>query len=116
MKRSTILCFGLLVLVAGCDGHTSLNGEVVGPDDKPVAGAAVKLFERDHPERVTNETTDDNGHFSLGLTHSPVDLPLVVTVTREGYKPLRKEFTVGKREEFPKKLVVEPDPKAPAKE
>jgi len=115
MKGSTI-CFALLVLAAGCDGHTSLRGEVVGPDDKPVAGTAVKLFERDHPDRVTNATTDESGHYSLGLTHSPTDLALVVTVTKDGYKPLRREFTVGKREEFPKRLVLERESKAPAKE
>jgi hypothetical protein len=114
--RHTAIGFALLVLAAGCDGHTNLGGEVVGPDDKPVAGAAVKLFERDHPERVTTATTDETGHYSLGLTHSPTDLALVVTVAKDGYKPLRKEFTVGKREEFPKKLVLEPEAKAPAKE
>jgi hypothetical protein len=109
-----IICVAILIPIAGCDGHTSLNGEVVGPDDKPIVGAKVRLFESREPERGWDSTTDENGKYSVSLTHSPFDIPLVVTVTKDGYKPYRKEFKVGERDSFPKKIVLEPEPQAPA--
>ena len=114
MKRTAAVCLGLLVLVAGCDGHTSLSGEVVGPDDKPIAGVKVRLSEPNEPARGWDSTTDEFGRYSVALTHAPFDIPLVVTATKDGYKPYRKEFKVSQRERFPKKIVLEPDPQAPA--
>jgi len=114
MKRTSVICLGLLVLVAGCDGHTRLSGEVVGPDDKPIAGVKVRLSELNEPTRGWESTTDESGRYTVGLTHAPLDIPLVVTATKDGYKPYRKEFKVSQREGFPKKIVLEPDPQAPA--
>ena len=114
MKRTSAICLGLLVLVAGCDGHTSLSGEVVGPDDKPIEGVKVRLSEPKEPTRGWDSTTDTSGRYSVALTHAPFDIPLVVTATKEGYMPYRKEFKVSQRESFPKKIVLEPDPNAPA--
>jgi hypothetical protein len=110
MKRA---CLGLLVLVAGCDGHTSLSGEVVGPEDRPIAGVKVRLSEPKEPTRGWDSTTDESGRFSVALTHAPFDIPLVVTATKEGYKPYRKEFKVSQRESFSKKIVLEPAANAP---
>ena len=111
MRRSAV-CLVVLALASGCDGHTSLNGEVVGPDDKPIAGAKVRLSEPDHPDRGWNSTTDESGRYSVALTHAPFDISLVVTVTKDGYKPYRKEFKVSQRNDFPGKIVLEPDPEA----
>ena len=113
MRRSAI-CLGLLVLAAGCDGHTSLSGEVVGPDDRPIAGVKVRLSEAKAPTRGWDSTTDESGRYAVALTHAPCDIALVVTATKAGYKPYRKEFKVSQRESFPKKIGLEPDPKAPA--
>ena len=62
MKRAKI-CLVVFVLAAGCDGHTSLSGEVVGPDDKPIAGVKVRMAEPNQPTRKTESTTDESGHF-----------------------------------------------------
>jgi hypothetical protein len=112
MKRWSAICLGLIILVAGCDGHTSVNGVVVGPDDIPIAGVKVRLTEPGNPTGGWDSTTDEDGHYSVGLTHAPFDIPLVVMATRDGYKPYRKEFKVSERDRFPKKIMLEPDPNA----
>jgi hypothetical protein len=108
-----IICPAFLLAAVGCDGHTSLKGEVVGPDDQPIAGALVRLIEPQDAERERGSETDAAGRYSVALTHAPFDIPLVVTVKKDGYKPYRKEFRVRERESFPKKIVLEPDPQAP---
>jgi hypothetical protein len=113
MKRILAIYPGLLILIAGCDGHTSLSGVVVGPDNKPVAGVKVRLSEPKEPTRGWDSTTNESGRYSVALTHAPFDIPLVVTATKDGYKPYRKEFEAGRRESFPKRIVLQPDPQAP---
>jgi hypothetical protein len=98
----------VIVLASGCDGHTALNGEVVGPDDKPIPGAKVRLSEPKDPERGWDSITNELGGYSVALTHAPFDIPLVVIVNKDGYEPYRKEFKVSQRDEFPKKIVLEP--------
>jgi hypothetical protein len=107
VKQPAVYVF-VLVLAAGCDGHTSLSGEVVGPDDKPIAGVKVRLSEPKEPSRGWDSTTDEAGRYSVALTHAPFDIPLVVTATKEGYKPYQKEFKVSQRAGFPKRIVLEP--------
>ncbi len=117
MRRSAVcmtLLMPMLMLVAGCDGHTSLSGQIVGPDDEPVVGAKVRLVEADQPGRGRDSTTGETGGFSVALTPAPFDIPLVVTVTKDGYKPYRKEFKAAKWADFPSKIVLEPDPQAAA--
>jgi hypothetical protein len=114
MNRIWATGLGLLVLVAGCDGHASLSGEIVGRDDRPVAGVKVRVSERNEPTRGWDSTTDESGQYSVVPTHSPFDIPLVLTATKDGYKPYRKELKVSQRTDFPKKIVLEPDPQAPA--
>jgi hypothetical protein len=108
-----VTCLGVIALASGCDGHTSLSGEVIGPDDKPVVGAKVRLTESEHPERGWDSTTNELGRYSVALTHAPFDISLVVTVSKDGYKPYREEFKVSKRDDFPKRIVLEPEPNSP---
>jgi hypothetical protein len=105
-------CFLLAVCFYRGDGHTQLDGEVVGPDDKPVAGAEVQLSEAG-PHRAT-AVTDEAGRYTVGLSHAPYDVPLVVTITRAGYKPYRQEFQSGRQERFPKSIKLEVDSAARA--
>ena len=113
MKRLAIW-LGLLLLAAGCDGHTSLRGDVVDPDDKPMRWAKLRLAELKEPSRGSDVTTDDYGRYSVSLTHAPFDIWLVVAVNKDGFRPYRKEFKVSQRESIPKKIVLEPEPTVPA--
>jgi hypothetical protein len=81
----------------------------VGPDDKPIPGVRVRLFEPKEPTRSLDSITDDAGQFSVGLTHAPVDVPLVITASKDGFKPYRQEFKAGARGKYPKRIVLEPD-------
>ena len=117
MKRLA-LCFTMIVSVAavGCDGHTSLDGIVVGPDDKPLAGVRVGLHQTEGSPRGSDMTTDETGWFHVGFTHALMNLTFVVDATKKGYKPFRKEFKAKERYRFPEKIVSEADPQAPARD
>jgi hypothetical protein len=126
--KRTVIRVGLIALVVGLpalcflgvlfgyrgDGGTRLSGEVVGPDDKPIAGATVHLS--DYPKMPYGSgwvLTDEAGRFTVGRTHAPSNIPLLFIVTKDGYKEFRKEFLSQDWQTFPTKIVLEPDPQAP---
>ena len=93
------------------DGHTSLSGEVVGPDGRAIAGATVWLFEAERESsRNTWRLTDEAGRYSVGLTHAPENLRLVLTVSKDWHRPYRHEFQSPEWQTVPKRIVLEPDP------
>jgi hypothetical protein len=108
------LTIGGLVVVAraaGCHGHTHLEGRVLGPRGKPVAGAKVRLALAEDPERVSEMTTEKDGRFFAALTHAPSNVALVLTVTKQGFKTYREEFTARQaREVASMKVVLEREP------
>jgi hypothetical protein len=110
--RRYIVCLTLIVilLTSGCDGGTRLQGEVVDADNKPVAEAKVRLCELNETSRSSDSKTDESGRYTVMLMHAPFKIPLVVTVTKDGYKPFRKEFKAGESEGLPKKIVLGPEP------
>ncbi|MDR3621508.1 MAG: sigma-70 family RNA polymerase sigma factor [Paludisphaera borealis] len=73
---------------------TPVNGTVVAPDGKPVAGATVYLGESSH--FVTNEippvVTDADGKFALGLRAGTATS---LTVLSPGYAPTQTMLRVG---------------------
>ena len=95
------------------DGHTRVIGEVVDPDGKPIGGAEVRLSEQARLSSTTSVLTDEAGRYDAGLTHAPRDLALVLTVTKDGYKPHREEFKSRESGSVPGTIVLEPDPQGP---
>jgi hypothetical protein len=109
--RGLLVVAGLLTLVAvGCDGHTSVQGRVVDHNGNPVPGADVKLVERpDEPGRGTTRsaTTDESGHFGLGITHEPSKtVPFRFEVTKDGYSAHVERFTGTAG--YEKEIVLQP--------
>jgi hypothetical protein len=85
----SFLGLGVLVVlgVAGCDGHTSVSGRITDPKGKPLPEAAVKLIQQTGHPRSSTTTSDEEGRFSVGVTHAPTkSMPFVLEVTKEGFE------------------------------
>jgi hypothetical protein len=84
----SFLGLGVLVALgmAGCDGYTSVSGRVLDPKGKPIPEASVKLIQQtDHP-RSSTAATDEEGRFSVGVTHAPTKkMPFLFEVNKEGF-------------------------------
>jgi hypothetical protein len=103
MSRISILGF-LTLVVAGCDGHTGVNGRVLDSDGKPIPRAKVD-FKQDGPDDALHAsrqtTTDEQGHFSIGRTHAPSKkITFTLTVPREGFKTYRETVTYENKHSF----------------
>lgn len=102
-----------VVLLAGCRSETRLSGEVVDPEDKPIADVKVRLALPEEDPTLASERyepTDESGRYRVGMTHARGDVRLMVTATRRGYKSYRKTFKVSEAKSFPEKIVLYPDP------
>src|SRR5947207_12567826 len=108
-RAQSTICLGLLILIAGCDGATHREGRVVDSNDKPIDGVTVRLFAPE-ASRDVSRTTDTSGNYSVGFTHAPSSIPLVVTATKEGYKTYRKEFKSGESKNLSTTIVLEVEP------
>lgn len=69
----------LLLVAAGCDGYTRLQGKIVDGDGNPIPEAKVSL------DRWESKSASD-GSFDVGGTHAPSHDPLAFTVTKDGFK------------------------------
>ena len=100
----------LLVIVAiGCDGRTSVNGRVLNPDGEPIPGAMVRFTEHpDKPdERESKETTtDEEGRFSVSITHAPFKTPFLLEVSKEGF--IRHQERLTGTASYDKEIVLQP--------
>jgi hypothetical protein len=105
-----LLCCVSVVFVYRGDGATRLSGQVVGPDDRPIVAAEVRLNEVGHFASTARSATDESGRYSVTLMHAPYLISLTVTITKDGYKTYSKEFRSDERESFSKKVVLEPIP------
>ena len=74
-----------LALLAGCDGHTILSGNVVNGDGEPLVGAKITLTQNGHSVGIEEESSDE-GTFSVGGCHAPSHDPLDLVVEMDGYK------------------------------
>jgi len=98
--------FGLIVLLSllACDGFTHIQGKVTDTNGKPIEGANVGMKTSGHHEETK---TDSHGSFSVGFTHAPFNVDLVLTVTKDGYKTFEKYFKARDAKEFPSIIVME---------
>jgi hypothetical protein len=100
----------LAIAALGCDGHTSVKGRVLTSDGKPIPGAAVKFTpEPDKPghDRSCDTATDDEGRFSVGITHAPTrSMPFLLEVSKEGF--VRHEERLTGTASHEKDIVLQP--------
>jgi hypothetical protein len=110
MRRVLLLASLSAVVAFGCDGHTSVNGRVVDPEGKPIPKAIVKFTqEPDNPGqgRSCDTTTDEEGHFGVGITHAPTKtMPFLLEVSKEGF--LRHEERLTGTATYEKEIVLQP--------
>ncbi len=79
----TIVILGTVVYAKPASG--TISGTVKDSEDRPVAGAVVRLFNPTEEEAVLKTTTDKNGHF-LASNLSPGNYKLQALAA--GYKPV----------------------------
>src|SRR5262245_31113901 len=75
--------------LAGCDGGTHLRGVVLDPNDMPISGADVTLATGTLKREIKSS---DRGLFKIGMTHSPWNPELTLSITKPGYKTYEKHF------------------------
>jgi len=104
--RSIATGFGFIVLLFlfACDGFTHIQSKVSDTNGKPIEGAHVEMKTSGHHEEVK---TDNQGSFSVGFTHPPFNVDLVLTVSKDGYKTFEKSFKARDAKEFPSTIVME---------
>jgi uncharacterized GH25 family protein len=109
----SFLLFILVMTAVGCDGYTSVKGRVVDPSGKPVPEATVKLTEElDNPQvnRSDTATTDEEGRFSVGMTHAPTKkMPFLFEVTKGGFRRHTEKLTGTAS--YEKEVVLKPEKK-----
>ena len=64
----------------------------------------VRMKTSGHHEEVK---TDNQGSFSVGFTHPPFNVDLVLTVSKDGYKTFEKSFRARDAKDFPSTIVME---------
>jgi hypothetical protein len=106
-----VLTLILALSIAGCDGFTHIQGKVTDMNGKPIRGAAVKM-KTISGGRDDESTTEDDGSFSVGFTHAPFNVDLMLTVSKEGYKTVERRFKSADAKQFPPTIVLEAVPNA----
>ncbi len=110
MRIILVLASFLAIVAVGCDGHTSVKGRVLNPDGKPIQGVSMKFTQQpDEPGqgRSYDTTTDEEGRFSVGITHSPTKtMPFLLEVRKEGF--IRHEERLTGTASHDKEIVLLP--------
>lgn len=107
MRNSSIVAiFLLLFCVLACDGFTHLKGKVLDKDGKPVEGAFVEMKNVSGGHKDETRTEAD-GSFSVGFTHAPLNIDLILTVSKGGYKTFEIRFKSSEARERPMNITLE---------
>jgi hypothetical protein len=113
MRFVIVLVAFLAIVAIGCDGHTSVKGRVLNPDKRPIPKANVQFTqEPDKPGqgRSDDTTTDEEGRFSVGITHAPTKtMPFLLEVSKEGF--VRHEERLTGTASYEKEIVLQPTKK-----
>ena len=75
----------LLILTIGCDGFTTLKGQIVDGDGKAISDAKIAIMQNGHRVGV-EQTSKVDGSFSVGGTHAPSHGALDFRVRKEGFR------------------------------
>ena len=101
---ATVFILIVLLSLLACDGFTHIQGKVTDTNGKPIEGAHVEMKTGGRHEEVK---TDTQGSFSVGFTHPPFNVDLVLTVSKDGYKTFEKSFRARDAKDFPSTIVME---------
>jgi hypothetical protein len=91
--------FGLVFIVIsfiGCDGHTTISGHVLDEDGAAIPGATVNLADGKYPVGIES-TSEADGTFFVGGTHSPHSDTVNLTVEKDGYNSTEQSIECGKQ-------------------
>lgn len=98
-RENLVLCLLILtLLLMGCSAGSRVNGHVYDTDNMPIENATVKFeqvgdFHGDTTHQSIHQTWSDGG-FGCEFLHAAFfDVPLRITVSKEGYKPYQVDFT-----------------------
>ncbi|MCA9075669.1 MAG: carboxypeptidase regulatory-like domain-containing protein [Planctomycetaceae bacterium] len=89
------LFVGFLVILAGCDGFTSVDGTVVDGDGNPVEGASIRVWRGD-AQLGTDALSDSDGRFHQSGSHAPGSAPIDYVVSKSGFKSDRRKLKPNK--------------------
>jgi hypothetical protein len=96
-----LLCFVILLfLMLGCSAGSRVNGHVSDAKGQPIENATVRFeqvgdFHGDTSHECIHQTWSD-GSFGCEFLHAAFfDVPLKLTVSKNGYKTYQIEFTSG---------------------
>src|SRR5947209_21037 len=104
--RFLFVLLAALMLLA-CEGGIFVNGKVVGPDNRPISGAHLRLDRPEEPSARTFESASDkNGCFDIG----GLDAPGVHTFTLHVTQPNFKDATVQVNTEGAGDVVITLEP------
>lgn len=84
------VAIALALLSAACDGFTDISGRVTDADGHPLYNANVTLQTEGQKE---DSKTGPDGHYDVGMVHSPFRIGLTLDVSKEGYQPYHREFS-----------------------
>jgi len=99
----------LLLSVAGCDGFTHISGKVTDTNGKPIQGAEVRM-KTISGGRDDKVKTDTEGSFTVGFSHAPWNVDLLLTVSKDGYKTFEKQFKSADAKQIPATIALEAAP------
>lgn len=111
MRRTTafVTVISALLLCAGCDGYTRLEGTVCDSSGARISGATV-VFDTGRSERPLQLITAADGRYRIGSTHAPfADVPLTLKVSKAGFKTFEHRFTSGREHTKVIDIVLEPE-------
>ena len=80
-------------LTTSCDGVTGFEGHVRDTSGHPIEGAKIVLKSESRVHRELTSAAD--GSYHILTTNAPFKFQMVLTVTKEGYKPFQKEFAAN---------------------
>jgi Carboxypeptidase regulatory-like domain len=80
---------GIAGFLVSCDGGTSIHGIVQDSGNRPIADANVSLTVG---SRSREAQSSGDGAFKIGMTHSPWNPELSLSVSKVGYRSFEKRF------------------------
>jgi hypothetical protein len=80
--RHAIQIVAIVLVVAGCDGTLSVDGQIVDTSGAPISSAQVQTY----PNDARSYASDSNGCFRLFQMCAPFARSLPLRVTADGYK------------------------------